>query len=495
VGTVYVAVWVGCGLLMALGLFLQSSRTVTLASHDAVLTPDFSGRAVLHTGPVLPDLRIDSGSPVGVDILLGKTDAPSTEALVERYALIASQPQGPVDKVHDAVVSMAVDAVVKGAIVGVVPVLLWVLVGPGRRRELAALLLTREGGIAGLIGALIVVGLWAPWEPDEDTVEGDREWISLQEFLGPAIPLPEEARRVEVQNSSVTTTQTRRLIESAVDTYRASVTFYAAAEEKAARLALRRPAAGETVVALVADRHDNIGMDAVARAVADQAGATAVFDAGDDTSTGSHWEAFSLDSLSAAFDDLGDRWAVPGNHDHGSFVGGYLADRGWTVLDGEVVDGPGDSRLLGVADPRSSGLGTWRDETGLSFEEVGTKLADAACAADEDGDRVNTILVHDANLADEALRRGCADLVLGGHLHVQEGPTAVVGQNGTTGYSFTTGTTGGAAYAIALGSKLRRAAQITLVTYAEDGTPAGLQPVVLQTNGRFDVGAYLPLTY
>jgi hypothetical protein len=165
------------------------------------------------------------------------------------------------------------------------------------------------------------------------------------------------------------------------------------------------------------------------------------------------------------------------------------------VLDGEVVDGPGDSRLLGVADPRSSGLGTWRDETGLSFEEVGTKLADAACAADENGDRVNTILVHDANLADKALRRGCADLVLAGHLHVQEGPTAVVGEDGTTGYSFTTGTTGGAAYAIALGSKLRRAAQVTLVTYAEDGTPAGLQPVVLQTNGRFDVGAYVPLTY
>ena len=37
---------------------------------------------------------------------------------------------------------------------------------------------------------------------------------------------------------------------------------------------------------LVSDRHDNIGMDQVARAVADAGGATAVFDAGDDTSTG-----------------------------------------------------------------------------------------------------------------------------------------------------------------------------------------------------------------
>ena len=52
------------------------------------------------------------------------------------------------------------------------------------------------------------------------------------------------------------------------------------------------------------------------------------------------------------------------------------------MLDGEAVDGPGRHRLLGVDDPRSSGLGSWRDETGLSFDEVGDRLADAACEAD-----------------------------------------------------------------------------------------------------------------
>ena len=121
----------------------------------------------------------------------------------------------------------------------------------------------------------------------------------------------------------------------------------------------------------------------VARAVADAAGAEAVFDAGDDTSTGSTWEAFSLDSLDAAFDDgpyADSKWAVTGNHDHGSFVGDYLADHGWTMLDGEAVDGPAGTRLLGVDDPRSSGLGSWRDESGLSFDEVADRLADAACA-------------------------------------------------------------------------------------------------------------------
>ena len=122
-----------------------------------------------------------------------------------------------------------------------------------------------------------------------------------------------------------------------------------------------------------------------------------------------------------------------------------------------MVDGPAGVRLLGVGDPRSSGLGSWRDESGLSFDEVAERLADAACEADEDGDRIATILVHDANMGDEALERGCADLVVGGHLHVQGGPTAVTGENGAVGYSYTTGTTGGAAYAIAVGAAIRAA--------------------------------------
>ncbi len=493
-GAAYVAVWVVCALLIALWLFLQSSRAVTLASHDAVVTPDFSGSAVVHTGPVLPDLRLDTGSPVGVDIQLGKTDAASTDALVQRYALIASQPQGPVDKVRDAVTAMAVDALVRGAVLGGVPVLLWLVVGPARRRELFARARTRQGGIGLLIVALIAVGLWSPWRPEEEAGDDEDVWITLSAFLGPAINVPDELDRVEVL-SSPTTAQTRRLIESAVETYDKSLKFYAESEEAAGELDLREPEEGETVVVFVSDRHDNIGMDAVARAIGDRAGATAVFDAGDDTSTGSQWEAFSLDSVTAAFDDLEGRWAVTGNHDHGSFVGRYLADSGWTMLEGEVVEGPAGSDLLGVPDPRSSGLGTWRDETGLSFEELRTRLADEACAAEEEGERVETMLVHDANLGDEALERGCVDLVLGGHLHNQSGPTPVTGENGKKGYSFTTGTTGGAAYAFALGITIKRTAQVTLVTYDEDGTPAGLQSVVLEPSGAFEVGAFLPLTY
>ena len=485
--TAYLAVWAVLAAVAGLALFLLSSRTVVLATHDAVLRPNLHGQVVVNTGPVLPDFRIGSGGRVGVDIRLDKTDAESTEALVERYAFIATQPEGQIDKVRDALVDMALAAALRGAVLGLLPILVWVLIGAARRRELATRARSPGGVVAALLVVLLGVLLWEPWDADENSVQSGRSWVPLAEFVGAGVDLPEEAQGIEVRGD-VTTAQTRRLVESAIDTYAKSKTFYRTAAEEAAGLDLRQPDTDETVVALVSDRHDNVGMDAVARAVADAGGAAAVFDAGDDTSSGKSWEAFSLDSVSTTFEDL-DRWAVAGNHDHGSFVRNYLDGQGWTMLDGEVVDGPAGARLLGVDDPRSSGLGSWRDETGLSFAEVGSRIADAACDA---GERVATILVHDANLGAEALDRGCADLVVGGHLHVQVGPTRVVGDNGQAGYSYTNGTTGGAAFAFALGSKPRREAQVTLLTY-RDGRPAGIQPVSLRTDGRFVVGEYVPL--
>jgi hypothetical protein len=489
-----VLAWVLLTLVCAAVVFLHSSRETTLASHDAIVRPDLSGHVVLLTGPVLPDIRVPSGERVGVSVQLGKTNAPTTDVLIERYALIASQPEGPEARVREVLADMAVDSLVRGAALALVPIVVWLLIGNERRHALFARARSRR--TIALLATIGVVAVLAaqPWRADEETLDSEQEWQSLEEFLGPEVPIPSGLERVEVRGD-VTTGQTRRLVESAIGTYEEGESFYRDAAEAAADLDVRQPEEDETVVLLVSDRHDNIGMDRVARAVGDAAGAEAIFDAGDDTSTGSTWEAFSLDSLDAAFDDgpyADSKWAVTGNHDHGSFVGQYLADHGWTVLDGEAVDGPAGLRLLGVGDPRSSGLGSWRDETGLSFDEVADRLADAACAADEDGDRIGTILVHDANMGDEALARGCVDLVVGGHLHLQSGPTAVTGENGALGYSYTTGTTGGAAYAIAVGAAVRRPAGITLLTY-RDGRPVGVQAVTLGTTGEFTVDPYVEL--
>ncbi|WP_219924243.1 metallophosphoesterase [Nocardioides campestrisoli] len=485
-------VWLLVTVLVGLALFFGSSRTTVLAGHDAVVTPSLDGHVVLATGPVLPDVRTEVPGVLGVRIDLGKTDAASTEQLFERYALIAANPQSQVAKVQDLVVDMALASALRGAAVGSVPVLVYLLLGRDRRHDLAGglrRLRARPLLGVGLAGAL-VVALWQPWYGDETQVDRAWEWIPLADFLGEQVPVPAEAAGLEVR-ADITGNETKRLIASAVDTYAKSQVWYDAAAEAAAEIDVREPEEDETVALLVSDRHDNVGMDRVARAIADRAGATAVLTAGDDTSTGKPWEAFSLDSLQESFEDL-DRWAVAGNHDHGDFVGDYLDDLGWTRLVGEVEEGPGGGRILGVDDPRSSGLGSWRDETGLSFEEVAELLADTACDSEE---RINTLLVHDVKLAKEALERGCADLAVGGHLHVQNGPDEVVAPDGEVGYSWTNGTTGGAAYAIAVGSKPRRDAEVTLITYDRDGVPAGLQWVRVRTDGQFLVGPYEELTY
>jgi predicted phosphodiesterase len=480
--------------IAAAAFFLTGERTIELASHEARIQASFSGQVVVRTGAVLPDVRTDSGSPVGVEIELGRTDAESVEQLATRYAAIGSNPDVQIAKVRDTVRDMAIDAAVRGMAVGTLPVLGWLLLGSRRRREIADALPTRRGVVGLVVLALVAVGLTAPWRWGDDEELPPEHWVPLADFLGPSIDLPDELEGIEVLGGDAGGTQ--KMVASAVNAYQEGRAFYAEAADTASTLELRKPEEGETVVLLLSDRHDNVGMDQVARAIADAAGATAVFDTGDDTSTGEKWEAFSLDSLDDAFDGFdGNLWAVAGNHDHGTFVRGYLSDLGWTYFDdGEPVAGPGDTTILGVDDPRASGLGNWRDETGLSFDDVRTRLADAACDAEEDGDRVDTILVHDTNLGSEALERGCVDLVVGGHTHTQLGPERVVGDNGEVGYKYIVGTAGGAAYAIALGTKLRRPASFALITY-RDGEPAGIQTIDIQTTGRFTVDPFVELAY
>jgi predicted phosphodiesterase len=488
---VLLATWLVVALPTAAVLFLTGSRTTVVAGHDAVVRPSLDGFATLDLGPYLPNFRYPIGGTVGARIDLGKTTADSYSALIQRYAFLASRPEGQIRKVALALNDLAVDSAVDGALVGLLAPAVVLLVGRRRWAEVRRGVTVRRTTV--LLVVVLAAGTLAarPWDRNDEPVEV-ATWQPLSDAI-PDVPLPNEALPLQVE-SGLVTTGTRRLVESVVDSYRRSTEFYGRLVDAAADLSpqLHRPADGETVGLLVSDRHDNIGMDPVARAIADQGQATFLLDAGDDTSTGGSWEAFSLESLDDAFDDYDERVSIAGNHDNGDFVSRQARTLGFTTLEGKVVDGPAGIRLLGVSDPRSSGLGTWRDERGISFEDQEQRLADLACRHDADGDRITTLLVHDASSGRQALDDGCVDLVLAGHLHEQVGPTATTGANGKVGYSYTNGTTGGAAFALAIGSKLKRDAEVTLVTYAA-GVPVGLQPVMITTIGEFRVGDYLPL--
>ena len=487
----FVASWLLLAVPVAALLFLGGSRSTVIAGHDATVEPALDGFATLDLGPYLPSFRLPTGGRLGASIDLGATELDSYDALIERYAFIASQPEGQVARVRDVLVDLAVDSVLLGALLALAGPALVLLVGRERWRQLVHPWTVRRAAVVGLALSVVATVVLVVRD-DRVTPVGTGTWMPLAEAL-PDVAIPAEAADIEVE-SGLVTTSTRRLVESALDTYRRSVEFYREVVEAAPALGpqLHRPAEDEVVALLVSDRHDNIGMDPVARAVYDAAGASFLLDAGDDTSTGGPWESFSLESLDEAFGDVDDRFAIAGNHDNGDFVVDRLGQLGFTTLDGEVVDGPDGVRLLGASDVRSSGLGSWRDERGISFDEQSSRLADLACERDRAGERVSTLLVHDANSGREALARGCVDLVLGGHLHVQLGPTRVVGENGRVGWTYTTGTTGGAAYAVAIGSKLRRDAMVTLVTYRE-GRPVGIQPVTVRTTGELVVGDYTEL--
>ncbi|HET9501067.1 MAG TPA: metallophosphoesterase [Marmoricola sp.] len=489
----YLLAWLVVALPAWLIVFFHSQAPMVVASHDARVSPTLDQHSRIEMGPYLPDFRLRNDQLIGVDIDFGKTNASSAGELVRRYSVLASRPEPEIRRIRQEVVGLAWDSAFRGAVIGLVPIALWLLLGPRRRAELGrpspsrALVVSTAFGLA----ALAVI---EPWQDAPHQVT-ERDWIPLRQAI-PELQVPEELAHVEVQGGLLTSA-TRRLISSAFDSFQKSTKFFEKIEDKADTIAgqLRRPESDEITAVLVSDRHDNISMDAVVRRVADLAGATVILDAGDDTSTGEPWEAFSLDSLDEAFDDYTARVAVAGNHDNGPFVSQYLKDLGWTHLEGDPVKPFGDVRFFGVDDPRTSGLGSWRDQAGpLSFDEVRERIADETCDLGADGRRVATLLVHDANLGREALARGCVDLVLAGHLHRQVGPTRVVGENGKIGYSYTNGTTGGAAYAIALASKLRRQAEFTFVTY-RDGRPIGLQPVKISPAGEFTVAPYIELDF
>ena len=498
---------VGVGTPVAASTFLNGEREVVIGAHDAVVSPTVSGYAELDFGPLLPRLRLPADAPadLGVNIRLGDADVTSLEQLVARDAIIASQPEGEIAAVRSAITSIAVDAVLRGIGVGVLAMLLfllsWRAAGPERRREIAAQLRrpSRRGQLTAAATAVVTVAALALVGAPDRPRPVPSTWAPIRTVF-PALPADEVLDTLEIADGA-TTAGSRALVEGALSTYRESLTFYGQLAASAATIDVRSAGDGETTALVVTDRHDNIGMDPVARAVADRAGARLLIDLGDDTSTGASWETFSINSLAREFRGF-DVVAVAGNHDAGTSVVNQMKDKGFTVLDGEPKTIAG-IRFIGGSDPRSSGLtagynGNEPDNiSAIRLQDQA--LTKAACA---DG-RTTVAAIHSAASGRDLARSGCVDLVLSGHLHRQVGPTEVVSgdADGTDPLApdsrvtttLSTGSTGGAVYAFALGSKLRRQAQVTIVTFA-DGRPIGLQPVSFNPGGIIEVAEYTPLT-
>lgn len=481
-------------------LFLQSERYLSIGAHDATVRPVTDGYATLDFGALLPQVRIPIDVPgrIGVAIDLGDSQGAGLEQMLARDAVIASQPEGEIRAVRAAVLGMAMSAGLRGLglglLVGTAAVVAWTAVGASRRGELRSRLRqpARRQVLSAAATALVVAGAVVLVAVPGDDGQPTRQWVPLtQEF--PELPTDIAGlQQIQLAQGSATSSS-RALVEGALYLYRDSVTFYRALDENAEQAVLRTPAEGETTAIVVTDRHDNIGMDPVVRTIADRAQARMLIDLGDDTGQGASWESFSINSLAREFEGF-DTVAVAGNHDTDA-VAEQMSDKGFTVLDGQPVE-VGGVRLLGGSDPRGTKLTGYTEDAATrssSLADQDAALREAACSADAGGDRVGVVAVHSWASASEVAASGCVDLVLTGHLHYPVGPKAIAGPAGATTTRLTTGTTGGAVLPIALGSSLRRQAQVSVVTFDADGVPVGVQVVSFNPSKIIDVAEYVPL--
>ncbi len=494
------AVWLGWRLLLSTAValvvaavgFFGDARPVTIGAHSGSVSPTADGRATLDAGGVLPAVRVPSGLPLnlGVRLDISSTERPTLQDVIEADAAIAASPDGEIRKVRTEVREMALAHLARGLGCGLLVLVALVafkrppLRFPAGRpngltaRRLVPLGLTVSAVLVAVIATL--VPWWTRPTPDQP------RWVPLAALVPSAEGVP-ELSDVEMV-SGPEARGIASLVQSAVNEYAASLTFYRDLADAVPRVAddFHPVTPGDVIAVQVSDRHDNVGMDQVLRAVVDAAGASLVLDSGDDTSSGSSWEAFSIDSLAAATEGL-DVVAVPGNHDRGDMVAERMTELGFTVLDDEPVDVQG-IRFLGDADPRGTGLTANISQGKESVAQQAARLRDIACA---DG-AISTVLVHSAASGAGVAGAGCADLVLSGHLHRQVGPDVVTAPDGSTTTTYTNGTTGGAAYAFALGTTLRQPAQLTLITY-RDGDPIGLQPIDIDTGGGISVQDWIRL--
>ncbi|WP_238174113.1 metallophosphoesterase family protein [Kribbella kalugense] len=502
-----IAPWAGLSVLFVLtsvvvGLFgfVSDSERVTIGAHAATVSPTFDGYATLDLGAVLPRLRIPANTPggIGINIDVQETDADNLTELLTRDTLIASQPDGEIARMKQVIQQMAVDNAVAGAgsglLVVVVVATLWTALGARRRRELWHLVHRHERrfehrAIVVLVAMLITIAsIYGPGRMRPADVP-PTQWQPLVKLL-PDLSFDDRLKSVEVA-SGFSTTGGVGVIRTLVETYRKSTELYGELKDRVSDVTtqIHQPNKDETVALLVSDRHDNIGIDGFASAVGKAAGAKLLIDAGDDTSSGQSWEAFSINSLKQHFKDL-KVVAVAGNHDAGGHVEDFMRKAGFTVLDSKPVEVEG-IRFLGDSDPTKTGLGSADTPGDETIDHQSKRLADVACDQPDDK-RISTMVVHDPSSFADTATRGCATLLLSGHLHRQVGPEhTVVDQREVTTY--TNGTTGGAAYAFALGYTLRKPGEVTLITYLK-GLPVGLQTVTAQPSGDVTVGAYTPLS-
>ena len=495
-------------------LYLHSDSETIIGGQQVRITPTLDEHTTLYIG-ILPDVRAPVQLPLGqgVSIDVGNSAMQATplnsretseqvvskeasERIVATLGAIAEQPEAEIAAIKDVMYKQAALSGGIGLGLSLVPASVSVLVGPRRRRELSEMLSEQDAqynylriGAAAVLLATSIGVLNGTSEASSDVRAAPFVPLSKVAPYSSSIP---ELQNVEIRDIDLTALGSD-IIKGVITSYDQSQKFY---EKVLANIdqikdQIHTPEDGQTVAIVYSDRHDNIGSDVVLKDLIKLTGATESIGIGDDTSSGAPWEVFSLRSIDRALSGIDERATIVGNHDRTDrqFVKRFLKSKHFLTASGQVQT-LGDSSVLLVDDYRSSGLTPERATDGTTEAEVQEKIADIAC---EYG-RVNILVTAKESLATDTLERGCVDLAISADTHVQTEPRLVSGgaDESKVGYTVTNGTSGGAAFAFAAGSKYRREAAFTFVTF-ENGIPVGEQHLTISTTGVPEASEYVTL--
>lgn len=253
-------------------------------------------------------------------------------------------------------------------------------------------------------------------------------------------------------------------------------------------LAFADPDAEYATFLMVADLHCNVGMAPVIATAAELGQVDAILNAGDTVMSGTSVESFCVNAFADALPPASDLPVVvaDGNHDS-VLTGEQERARGWTVLEGDVVEVAG-VRILGDADPTLTEIGTGtrleRDETVV---QMGERLQEQACQLHDEGDPADILLVHSPHGARHSLEAGCVPVSLSGHMHTQGGPWQL-----GWGVQYIAGSTAGATLGRPTVGPLQGQAAMTVIRWdVTAGQPAHYRLIHAETDASVEVGPWL----
>lgn len=251
-------------------------------------------------------------------------------------------------------------------------------------------------------------------------------------------------------------------------------------------LAFTDPDAEYATFLMVTDLHCNVGIAPAIGTAATLGEVDAILNAGDTVMSGTSVESFCVNAFADEIPSGLPVIVADGNHDS-VLTAEQERARGWTVLDGDVVEVAG-VRILGDTDPTLTEIGTGtRPERDETVVEMGERLRAQACELQDEESGADILLVHSPHAGRQALDAGCVPMNLSGHMHTQRGPLQL-----GWGVQYVSGSTAGATLGRPTVGPLQGTAAMTMIRWnLTEGIPDHYRLIHAEPDASVSLGPWL----